>query len=137
MRRGAPLGRQVIIRLKHVIGFGDGQRRIVDDREIRRGAAEGLDVFLPLGVVLHRIDRHADHARRPLGKFARKLGHRPELGRADRGEVARVRKDDAVVVAEPVVEVNFSGGGLGNEIGGNVVDADGHGLSFRWDALAS
>ncbi len=127
MRGRPPLGRQVIIGGQHVIGFGHRQAGVVDDREIGRGTAKGLDVTFPLFVVGRPVDRDADHlgvARRP---FAGQLGHRGKLGRANGRKVARMAEQDAIAVAQPVMEPDGASRAFGGEIGGDVVDADGHG----------
>ena len=78
-------------------------------------------------MILDAVDRHADDlgvALLPLGGQLRDSG---EFRGADRGEVARVAEDDAVAVAQPLMEPDGAGGAFGGEIGGDVVDADGHG----------
>ncbi len=51
-------------------------------------------------------------------ELALQPGHRAEFGRADRGEILGVGKQDRVTVADPVVEMNGALCRLGGKIGG-------------------
>jgi hypothetical protein len=42
-------------------------------------------------------------------------------------------EDDAIAIAQPVVKVDGSCGAIGGKIGGDVVDTNGHDISFGWD----
>ena len=79
-------------------------------------------------MVGHRIHRNADHLGVALFPFGGELRHGAEFGGADGGEIARVREDDGIAAAQPIVELDGAGGAFGGEIGGGVVDADGHGI---------
>jgi len=136
MRRSAPLGRQVKVGGQHVIGLGHGQAAVVDDREIGRSPANGLDVALPFLVVLDRVHRYPDHLGLALLPFVGQLRHRTEFRGADRGKVARVAEDDAVAVAQPVVKPDGASRAFGGEVGGNIIDADGHGNLFGWNPVS-
>ena len=59
-------------------------------------------------------------------------GHVAELGGADRREVLRVAEQDRPSVADPLVERDRALGGVGREVGGDVVDSAG---SFRFPPL--
>ncbi|OIQ77435.1 hypothetical protein GALL_408660 [mine drainage metagenome] len=100
------------------------QRGIVDDREVRRRAGEMLDVALPLPMLFDIVDRYAHHLGVALGELGGELGDGTELGRANRGEVLRVGEQDGIAVADPLVQLDLTGSGIGGEIGGGVVDAN-------------
>ena len=61
--RGRAAVGQVGVRGKHVVELGHRERGVVDDREVGGGAREGLDVTLPLLVVLNAVDGYAHHLR--------------------------------------------------------------------------
>ncbi|MPL60765.1 hypothetical protein SDC9_06327 [bioreactor metagenome] len=125
MRRGASVG-QIGLGRQHVIELRHGQRGVVDDREGRRRAGIGGDVGLPLLVFLDGVDRDAHHLGVALRPFIGELRDGAELGGADRGEILRMREQDGVAVADPVVEADLALGGVGGEVGGDVVDAQSH-----------
>ena len=68
--------------------------------------------------LLDRVDRETDDLDATLVELRLDLGHVAELGRADRREVLRVREQHAPGIADPVVKLDFSFGGLGLEIRG-------------------
>ena len=74
------------------------------------------------------IDGEADDLGAALGELRFEVGDGAELGGADGGEVLGVREEDGPAVADPLVEVDGAVGGFGGEVGGGVVDAEGHGV---------
>src|SRR5690606_9963601 len=82
-----------------------------------------LDVGGPLVVIVDRVDAEADHLDVALVEFGLELGHRAQLGGADRGEVPGVGEEHAPGVAEPLVEADASGGGVGFEVGGAAAES--------------
>ena len=52
--------------------------------------------------------------------------HVSELRRADRREVLGVREQDGPTVADPLVEVDPTFGGIGVEVGSFVIDSERH-----------
>ena len=83
-------------------------------------------------MAVHRVDRQADELAVALGELGLDLGHVAELGGAHGREVLGVREQDGPAVADPVVEVDRALRGLGGEVGGGVVDAQGHGALQGW-----
>ena len=114
------LGRQHVVELRDLqVGVGD--HRVVDGRALGL-----LDVLDPAAVIRHRVDGEADDLGVALGEFGLDPRHVAELGRAHRRVVLRVREQDRPAVADPVVEMDRPLRRFGGEIGGNVVDAQGH-----------
>ena len=72
---------------------------------------------------VHRVDRQADELAVALGELRLHAGHVAQLGGAHWREVLRVREQTDPAVADPVVEADRAGRGLGLEVGGGVVDA--------------
>ena len=125
---GAAVGGDLVGR-QHVVELGDLEIVVGDHRVLDRRALRFLDVLRPGAVAVDRVGRQADQLGVSFRELGLDLGHVAELGRAHRGEVLRVRKEDRPFVADPVVEADLSLGRLGFEIGGGVVDAQGHGDS--------
>ena len=128
--RGAAIG-QIGVLGQHVIKLGHRQRGIVDNGEIGGDAGHGLDIALPFDMVFDIIDRNPDHLGVALFKFGRKPGHGTEFGRADRSEILGVAENDGIAAIKPVVKPDLAFGAVGREIGGERVDAQGHGSSFH------
>ena len=68
-------------------------------------------------MVLDRVDGEADDLHAAGVEVRLDLGQVAELGRADRGEVARVREQHGPGVADPLVEVDRPFGGVGLKSG--------------------
>ena len=75
---------------------------------------------------LDRIDAQADDLGIPLLELGLESRHVAEFRRADRREILGMREKDRPLVADPFVEMDRALRGLGFEIGGGVVDAQGH-----------
>ena len=67
---------------------------------------------------LNSVGRETDQLDTTLGELRLELGESTELSGADGGVVLGVREEDDPVVADELVEVNVSLGGLGLEVGG-------------------
>ncbi len=78
-------------------------------------------------MVLHRIDREADHLDAPLVELGLQPCDRAELGGADRGVVLGMREQHHPAVAGPVVEAELPFGGLRGEVRRGGVDRQRHG----------
>jgi hypothetical protein len=110
--------------MDHVVELGHDQVAVADDRIVRGRALRLLDVLGPPLVVVHGVDAEAEDLGVPLLELRLQLGHVAELGRADRREVLGVREEDRVAVADPLVEVDGSLGGLRLEVRSLVADTD-------------
>ena len=100
-----------------------------NNREIDRLALGLLNVARPFAVAAERIDRKADNAAIPHLELAFEARGRGKFGRADRGEVGRMREQDAPAIAEIVVEGDFAVGGFRREVRGIVAKTQRHGVS--------
>jgi len=100
----------------HVVELRHVEVGVADDRIVRRRALGLLDVLGPPLVVGHRIDAQADDLAVALRELRLELGHVAELGRANGGEVLRVREQDGPPVPDPLVEVDLAFGGLRREV---------------------
>jgi hypothetical protein len=116
----ARLGRE------HVIELGDLELGVAD-HGIVDGVALGLfDVRRPLGVIRNGIDAEANDLGVALLEFRGETGHIAQLRGAHGSEVLGMREQDGPAVANPFVEVNRAASCFRGEIGGSVVDAQGH-----------
>ena len=115
------------VRVDEVVEVAHLAVGVGDDREVDRLALRLLDVLGPLAVRVDGVDAQADHLDVALVELGLELGHRAQLGGADRGEVLRVREEHRPAVALPVVEVDGAFGGVGGEVRGVVAQQYGHG----------
>lgn len=76
-------------------------------------------------MALNSVCAQADELDIPLGELGLKLGEGAELGGADGGVVLGVREEDDPVVADELVEVDGTAGGLSLEVGGGAAEAEG------------
>ena len=114
------------VRLRHLeVGVGD-------DRVVGRVALRLLDVLHPALVVVHRVDREADHLDVAAVELRLDAGHVAELRRADRREVLRVREQHRPRVADPIVEADPSVRRVGLEVRCGVAELDAHVILLRW-----
>lgn len=81
-------------------------------------AGDLLDVGDPVVVRVDGVGREADQLDAALGELGLQLGEGAQLGGADGSEILGVREEDNPVVANELVEVNGTLGGLGLEVGG-------------------
>jgi hypothetical protein len=109
----------------HVVGKSDLPLLVANDGEAEPGARDLVDVLDPATVALNSVCTQADELGVPLGELGLKLGEGAELGGADGGVVLGVREEDDPVVANELVEVDGTTGGLSLEVGGGAAEAEG------------
>ena len=90
-----------------------------------------LDVVGPLRVLVDGIDAEADDLDVPLVELGFQLRHVAELGRADGGEILRMREEHCPGVADPFVKADASLRRVGFEIRSHVTELKSH----RWSSL--
>ncbi len=93
-------------RRKHVVKLRDLELRIADHRVVHLVALRFFDVPGPLRVAAHRVHAQPDNFHVSLLEFRLQPGHVAELGRTDRREIFRVRKQNRPAVANPFMEVD-------------------------------
>ncbi len=125
-RRGPALRRARLFGRQHVVKLGDLEIMVGDDRVVHLRALRLLDVGEPARMGLARVDAQADELGVALGELRLDLGHVAEFGRADRGEVLGMGKQDRPLVADPLVKVDLALRCFGGEVGSSVVEAKGH-----------
>ena len=79
-------------------------------------------------MLVERVDREADDLHAAAVEVGLDLRHVAELGRADRGEVLRVREQDDPRVADPVVEADRPLCRLGLKVGRSIAELQCHSL---------
>lgn len=113
----------------HVSTMSEILRRTTHDRELDIGGpslgSKLIDVHDPFVVVLEAVGGDSDDFDVARGKVFGSACNLAELGRADGREVARVREQDSPRVANPLVELDRTGGCLGFEVRGDVTEAKG------------
>jgi len=119
-------GLVVGIGVDHVVGRGHLALFIGDDREIHGHALGLVDVADPLVMLFHRVHADRDHLHIALLKVRLDPRDRAQLGGADRGEIRRMRKEDAPGSAEPLMKIDDALGGGGGEVGSDVAESEGH-----------
>ena len=126
-RGRAALGGAGLLGRQHIVELGDLKVAVADDGIVDLRALGLLDVGKPSAVAVDRIDAEPDQLGVALGEFGLDLGHVAEFRGADRREVLGMGEQDRPAVADKVVEVDRSLGGLRHKIGRSVVDANCHG----------
>lgn len=123
-------------RYSHVVGEGDLALLVANDWELELGAGDLVDILDPATVGLNGVGRETDELDTALGELWLELGESTELGGADWGVVLWVGEEDDPVVANELVEVDWSGGGLSIEVWGNATQTERsggrHGGVFWW-----
>ena len=76
-------------------------------------------------MALDSICAQTDELDAPLSELGLEFSEGTELGGADRGVVLRVGEEDDPTVANKLVEVNGTTGGLGLEVGRDAAEAEG------------
>src|SRR5690606_31297737 len=109
-----------------VVSLRDAQVAAVDDRVIDGAALRLLDVLHPRRVILDRIAAQADDLRVALVELGLELRHVAELGRANRGEILRMREEDRPAIPDPLVEVDAALCRVRREIRRDVSDMQSH-----------
>src|SRR5450631_60554 len=111
---------------EHPVELGHVEVGIADDRVAGACALGLLDVVGPQLMLADGVDREPDDLHVAALEVGLYLGHVPELGGADRGEVLRVREQDRPRVADPVVELDAALRRLGLEVWGGVAQLKSH-----------
>src|SRR5258708_3301408 len=74
------------------------------------------------------VNAQADKLGVALGELGLDLRHVAELGRADRGKILGMGKQDRPLVADPLVKVDLPVRGFSGEVRSSVVEAKGQGF---------
>lgn len=80
------------------------------------------------------VGRQTEQLDAALGELGLQTGHLTELGGADGGVVLGVREEDDPAVANVLMEVNGTLGGVGLEVGGNSAQAKARGSSLAMNS---
>src|SRR6185295_18955169 len=83
----------------------------------------------PLRVSVDGIDAQAHQLDAALVEFRLQLCESAEFGGTNRREILGMREQKGPAIADPVVEFDFSLGGLGFEIGGGCANLECHCLT--------
>src|SRR4029078_7773582 len=89
---------------------------VSDERVVGCVALRVLDVLRPLSMIVDRIDAQADAFSIALVELRFEPRHIAELGRANRREILRMRKQYSPAVADPVMEADRAFSRFGREI---------------------
>lgn len=108
-----------VLEVDHVVQVGDLALGVGNDGELELGAGDLIDVLDPTVVGLDAVGTQTNELNTTLGELGLKLGEGTELGGADGGEVIGVGEEDGPLVADEVVEVDGTVGGLGVEVRGS------------------
>ena len=111
--------------VKHVVGESDLALLVANDGELEVGARDLVNVLDPATVAVDGVGRETDELDTTLGELGLELSEGTELGGADGGVVLGVGEEDDPAVANELVEVNGTTGGLSLEVGRNAAEAEG------------
>ena len=109
---------QHIVQVRHLPFF------VPDDGEAQVRAGDLVDVADPARVRVDRVRAQADQLDAALRELGLQLCKRPQLRRAYRSVVFRVREQNDPFVADELVEIDRAGGGVGFEVGGYGAEAE-------------
>jgi len=121
---GAAFGCLAGVAWEHVVELGDGEGGVADEGVVDLEATDVLDVLGPLAVAVDGVDGEADDLCAALRELAFEASHGAEFGGADRGEVLGMGEENGPAVSDPFMEVDGALGGVGGEIGSNIIDAE-------------
>jgi len=116
--------------VKHVIGVCDLSLLVTDDWEAQFAARDLIDILDPSSVRLDGVGRKTDQLDPTLGELRLELCERPELGGADGCVILWVGEENNPLVADEVVEIDRTLGGLCLEVGSNGTQAERSGSLF-------
>jgi len=122
-----------ILVVKHVIGICDLAVLVADDGEVQRAAGNLIDILDPSSVRLDGVGGQADQLDAALGELRLELCECAELGGADRSVVLGVREEDDPLVADELMEINGTFGGLGLEVGRDRAQAEAVSEMVSWE----
>lgn len=108
----------------HVVEVGNLALLVGNDGEFDLGAGDILDVVDPALVAAEGVGRETDELDAALLELGLKAGHLAELGGADGGVVLGVGEEDDPAVANELMEVNGTLGGVGLKVGGDGAQAE-------------
>lgn len=108
-----------VLVVDHVVLVGDLALGVGDDGELEVGASDLVDVLDPAVVGLDAVGAQTDELDTAGSELGLELGEGAQLGGADGGEVIGVGEEDGPLVADELVEVDGTVGGLGIEVRGN------------------
>lgn len=111
-------------RYLHVVGVSDLALLVANDGELQVGTGDLIDVLDPTTVALDGVGGKTDELDTTLGELGLKLGKCTKLGGADWGVVLGVGEEDDPLVANELVEVDGTSGGLGIEVRGGAAQAE-------------
>ena len=111
---------------QHVVEFRDLEFRVSNHRIGHFVTLGFFNIRRPLAVTGNRIDAEADNFRVALGKLRLKARHVAEFGRAYRGEILGVRKQDRPAISNPFMKVNLALRGFRGEVWSFGIDAKRH-----------
>lgn len=114
----------------HIVEESNLPLLVSDNREVERVAANLLDIGGPAIVAVNRVGAQAEQLDTALGELGLQTGHLAQLGGANGGVVLRVGEENDPVVADILVQVNGTLGGVGLEVRGDGAQAEAvvHGL---------
>lgn len=108
----------------HVIGVGDLALLVTNDGELEAATADVVNVLDPATVALDGVGRETDELHTTLGELGLELGEGTKLSGADWSVVLGVREEDNPFVANELVEVDGTVGGLGIKVGGDAAQTE-------------
>lgn len=114
----------IVVVSLHVVKVGNLALLVGNDGEVDLGAGDILDVVDPALVGAEGVGRETDQLDAALLELGLKAGHLAELGGADGSVVLGVGEEDDPAVANELVEVNGTLGGVSLEVGGNRAQAE-------------
>lgn len=120
-----------VLVVNHVVQVGDLALGVGDDGELELGAGDLIDVLDPTVVRFNVVGTQTDELDTTRGELGLKLGEGTELGGADGSEIIGVGEEDGPLVADEVVEVDGTVGGLGVEVRGSRAQTE----AVGWSAI--
>ena len=100
----------------HVVGIGNLAFLVTDNWESQLATRDLIDVLDPTSVLLNGVGGQTDQLDAPSGEFRLKLGEGTEFGGADGCVIVWVGEQDNPFVANELMEVDGTLGGLSLEI---------------------
>ena len=119
----------------HVIDKSDLATLIGDDRKAHLGTRNLVDILNPSFMRGKGVGRQPYQFHATLGELRLHLCQRHKLRSADWSKIVRMREEDNPVVADEVVEIDWTFAGFGPEVWGNGTQAEAVGDSVSWDRI--
>lgn len=108
-----------LARDSHVVEVGDLSLLVGNDGEVEGVAADLLDVGSPALMRVDGVGAQAQQLDAALLELGLETGHLAQLSGADRGVVLGVGEEDDPVVTDILVQIDWSLGRIGLEVGGD------------------